>query len=181
MTLLIAVLLLIGAVFILVVFCAVSIWLDKKATARMEKAQKEGTGFDERQIIAQGKAYTTSSVTLAVYYGCLTLFLMECEDYPANIGVWVGAGLLVGSLVYSIYCLMTDAMLPLDKGMVIGGIGFFVGGVFLLMAVLVGNVGKDITMISDAHDWINLISGIWGTAMGVIYLIAYLRDKREEK
>lgn len=183
MTLLNAVLLLSGAVFALLLACAVCVWIEKKSDARAEKTQDESARYDERQIAAQGKAAKVCSMTFAVYYGCLALYLMpfKNQQYPVDPFILVWAGLVVGSLVYTAYCMMTDAVLPLSKNRAASGIGLFTSGVLMFVAVAVGHDEQDMpVMVNSAFDWFCLIGGVSSIANGIIYWLAHFRDKRAD-
>lgn len=79
------------------------------------------TKYDERQKIAQGKAYRNGFWTLFGYV-CLLLLLEVCDFVPsANSTVLLKAvlliGMILGVIVYAVSCIILDAYIGLNDNL----------------------------------------------------------------
>lgn len=174
MTAIIGLLVLCGIFLLLVLYCRSFLknW-DRKRTEEIEK----GTYYDERQIIARGKA-SECIAGVGIIYFLIVYWLLEgweMEDVtpiiaPSSLivcGVWMLIAL------FSLCCLMTDALLPLGKYS-FPAVLYIAVGVFNIIVVVWG----DNSVGMHNNDWDNLIVGFALMVIGVIHIIARSRSKR---
>lgn len=152
--------------------CLLSIHLNKN---------KEYDGFDERQAIAQGKAYRLAFLMLQFYFlGVLIVDMAAGLDWIC-IQLVVLIGFLVGMLTFDTYCMLTGASLPIGKNPLASALTS--GGLAVLWFVqffgyLDGQTYVPMTGMGAAH-WLRLFLGVTFGYRTLGYLIQYLREKRE--
>ena len=173
MTVWIALLILLGTVGALMLFCRMSVNF---------KTKRQDDAFDERQKIFQGKAYGFGLLVGAVYFVILTSVLLvmgERELTADYLSMIIWGGILLTYTAENCYCLMTGALLPLNsaRDSVIG-----VSYVFAALALfhLVTHIFfHGMSMGDDPVDtWEDLIGVVFWTLHASMYLIAKRREER---
>lgn len=173
MTVWIALLILLGAVGSLMLFCRVSVHY---------KTKGQDNAFDERQKLYQGKAYGFGLLVGAVYFVILSsvLLVMGERELTADfLSMMIWGGILLTYTAENCYCLMTGALLPLNsaRDSVIG-----VSYVFAALALfhLVTHIFfHGMSMGDDPVDtWEDLIGVVFWTLHASMYLIAKRREER---
>ena len=174
MTVWIALLILLGAVGSLMLFCRVSVHY---------KTKGQDNAFDERQKLYQGKAYGFGLLVGAVYFVILSsvLLVMGERELTADfLSMLIWGGILLTYTAENCYCLMTGALLPLNsaRDSVIG-----VSYVFAALALfhLVTHIFfHGMSMGDDPVDtWEDLMGLVFWTLHASMYLIAKRREKRD--
>lgn len=176
MNILIGVLIILGLLLLVTLLCV----LDIKRIKYAEKAGKSKE-FDERQIKAQ---YRAGSFVLVLILLCLlgiAIFFLIYEDgsYPVNPIILVMGTITIALIGNSLYCLLSDAILPLYTkrfGTMI--INLVCGAMLVVGAVLDGSIPLT---GEGSFRWIHLIYGAGAIVNGMIYLIAHLREKRKDR
>lgn len=174
MTAIIGLLVLCGIFLLLVLYCRSFLknW-DRKRTEEIEK----GTYYDERQIIARGKA-SECVAGVGIIYFLIVHWLLEGWEMEDVTPIIAPSSLIVGGVwmliaLFSLCCLMTDALLPLGKYS-FPAVLYIAVGVFNIIVVVWGDYR------SGMHSgyWDNLIAGFAFLVIGVIHIIARSRSKR---
>lgn len=142
--------------------------------------------YDERQELAQGEAAKLSTGIMMIYF--LVLFvaygyrgLVSNAEIPAiEAALAIFVGILFSQLVYQTYCLLKHAALPLNKK----PLGTMTGFVFLGVMDLLNYYlrcwlypGKASVM----EGYLYLMMGMGAFYLGVLYLIDWLRQRKEAK
>lgn len=139
--------------------------------------------FDERQMIARGKAYKAAFFTLAGYVVFLAFI---AEMYKSSVllsigGLWLG--IMVSVLVFAITCILKDAYMSLyenAKGVLI----LFVAVGLLNFGVTAGNIAHGMKLIEDnklSASSLNLMVGIVFMIVAAVFAGKLLYDKKQEK
>ena len=160
----------IGIVFGLVL---VMVFLER----RLSKCDEH---YDERQILARGKGYKISFLTvilLNIFYACF--FYGLTKDIVSPQLVFMGIA-FVGILVYSIYCIFKDAYVQVGQK-----IGRWV---ILLIFVIIANVAAAFTGSERGFNVdgfatgssINILIAITFTIELIAVAIKFFIDKRGE-
>ena len=108
MTVWIALLILLGTVGALMLFCRMSVNF---------KTKRQNDAFDERQKIFQGKANGFGMGVGVIYFGILSFFLLIMGDKKLTadfLSMIIWGGILLTYTAINLYCLMTGALLPLN-------------------------------------------------------------------
>ena len=170
----IALLILLGAVGALMLFCRMSVNF---------KTKRQNDAFDERQKIFQGKAYGFGLLVGAVYFVILSsvLLIMGERKLTADfLSMIIWGGILLTYTAVNCYCLMTGALLPLNsaRDSVIG-----VSYVFAALALfhLVTHIFFHGMSMGDdpVETWEDLIGVVFWTLHASMYLIAKRREERD--
>lgn len=136
--------------------------------------------YDERQILARGKGYKISFLTvilLNIFYACF--FYGLTKDVVSPQLVFMGIA-FVGILVYSIYCIFKDAYIQVGQK-----IGRWV---ILLIFVIIANVAAAFTGSERGFNVdgfatgssINILIAITFTIELIAVAIKFFIDKRGE-
>ena len=174
MTVWIALLILLGAVGALLLFCRVSVHY---------KTKRQDDAFDERQKLYQGKAYGFGLLVGAVYFVILSsvLLIMGERELTADyLSMLIWGGILLAYTAVNCYCLMTGALLPLNsaRDSVIG-----VSYPFAALALfhLVTHIFFHGMSMGDdpVETWEDLIGVVFWTLHSSMYLIAKRREGRD--
>ena len=172
MTVWIALLILLGTVGALLLFCRISVHY---------KTRRQDDAFDERQKLYQGKAYGFGLLVGAVYFVILSsvLLIMGERKLTADfLSMIIWGGILLAYTAVNCYCLMTGALLPLNsaRDSVIG-----VSYPFAALALfhLVTHIFfHGMSMGDDPVDtWEDLMGLVFWTLHASMYLIAKRREK----
>ena len=169
----------------MVLFCVWFRRLVKKQAQRADAANQKGIGFDERQIASHGKASDFAFIVGAVYFMALYCLLTawdlkhtEPMVKPATL-IWGGCWLMV--LSHSLYCMMTDALVPMGN-LPISTWWSIVGGALMLLSVVIGTEFFRVPLLQDdPYRLEKVITGVAFLSNGIINLIAKSRNKREEE
>lgn len=173
MTVWIALLILLGTVGALLLFCRISVHY---------KTRRQDDAFDERQKLYQGKAYGFGLLVGAVYFVILSsvLLIMGERKLTADfLSMIIWGGILLAYTAVNCYCLMTGALLPLNsaRDSVIG-----VSYPFAALALfhLVTHIFfHGMSMGDDPVDtWEDLMGLVFWTLHASMYLIAKRREER---
>ena len=173
MTIWTALLILLGAVAALALLC--------RGTVRFV-SKRRNEAYDERQKLYQGKAYGFGLIVGAVYFVILSSVLMVLGETKLTadfLSLIILAGILLSYTAVNCYCLMTDALLPLNsvKDSVIG-----LSYAFAAMALF--GLGRHIifhgmSMGDEPIDtWEDLLGVVIWTLHAFMYMIAKRREKR---
>lgn len=139
--------------------------------------------FDERQMIARGKAFQIAFFTLAGYVVVLAFI---AEMYKASVllsvgGLWLG--IMISLLVFAITCILKDAYMSLyenAKGVLI----LFVLAALLNFGITAGNIAHGTKLIEDnklSGSSINLMIGIIFIIISAVFAGKLLYDKKQEQ
>jgi len=152
------------------VLCGICLWMGKKAPTEE---------FDERQKIEHGKAANISMNT-GLFYFIGVMMWMELGELPADPGFLIFAGLLLELMVYHVYCLMTDAALPLSKNVKTSIGGYTTLGVVWALRASLYDPNWDMTLHGRGMGfWMFAMTSFFCFALAAMHLISYLRNKKE--
>lgn len=173
MSVITALLILLGTVGALLLFCRVSVHY---------KTIRQDDAFDERQKLYQGKAYGFGLLVGAVYFVILSSVLMimgERELTADFLSMIIWGGILLAYTAVNCYCLMTGALLPLNSAR-----NSVIGLSYTAAALALFKLGTHIffhgmSMGDDPVDtWEDLIGAVFWTLHASMYLIAGRREDR---
>ncbi len=133
--------------------------------------------YDERQLRVRGDAYRYAFYTVLICE--VILFILAFGEFSLPVPEYVlhFAGILIGCLVLSGYCIWKDAYWGLNNNRKRYGIILVVAG--LLNAIpLLGGLSH-----SDSFDfpYVNLMVCIMLLVVGLELLLKHMLDRREEK
>ena len=173
-TLLGALLVLLGIVSALILLCVLVIRHSKN---------RPDEDYDERQIVFQGKANEFGLIVGGIYYTILSFYLMFTSDNQTvgdMTSLLVLAGVFVVIITIQLYCMMTGALLPLnDKTNQVVGLCCFMA-VLSLIGVCVHIWFNGLGMGDEpVKVWEDLIEVVFFTFEVLIYRIAKWKDQRE--
>ena len=167
---------LMGTVGVLV-FSVLAVWYQKKYPPK---------DYDERQELARGEAAKLSMFVMLIYflahfaaYGYRGL-VYDAELRAMEAALAIMLGLEVSLLINHTYCLLTHAALPMNKkpmGMMVSY--FFLGVVDLLNYFL--RCWLYPASASRMEGYLYLIIGIGATYLCILYLIEWLRSRKEAR
>lgn len=174
MSVIAALLILLGAVGALLLVCRASVNYGRKG---------QNNGFDERQKLYQGKAYGFGLLIGAVYFVILSsvLLIMGERKLTADfLSMIIWAGILLSYTAVNVYCLMTGALLPLNSAR-----DSVIGVSYVFAALALFRLGNHIFFhgMSLGDDpvgtWEDLTGVVFWTLHAVMYMIARRREKRD--
>lgn len=157
----------------IVILCFAAVWLEKRYPVE---------DYDERQKAARGRGYRLSFWTGIVYYLIVALVLIRQVNGEKTIEPWllVVIGILLQALVQHTYALLSHAALPLSgKPLVMVFSNLFCG---MLQFINFSMHREQYSMSLVGYGtsaWIFLIAGIGFFYLAALYLIQYLRDRKE--
>jgi hypothetical protein len=173
MTVWIALLILLGTVGALLLFCRMSVHY---------KTKRQDNAFDERQKLYQGKAYGFGLLVGAVYFVILSSVLMNMGEKKLTadfLSMIIWGGILLAYTAINLYCLMTGALLPLNGAMApVLGMSYVFAGMKII--ILIAHVCfHRMSMGDDPVDtWEDLVGLVFWTLHASMYLIAKRREER---
>ena len=174
MTVWIALLILLGTVGALLLFCRVAVHY---------KPKRQEDAFDERQKLYQRKADRFALAVGAVYFMILSFVLMIMGEKKLTadfLSMIIWGGILLTYTAINLYCLMTGALLPLNGAMdpVLGMSYVFAG---MKIIILIAHVCfHGMSMGDDPVDtWEDLMGVVFWTLHASMYLIAKRREERD--
>ena len=174
MSVITALMILLGTVATLLMFCRISVHY---------KTKRQDNAFDERQKLYQGKAYGFGLLVGAVYFVILSSVLLFMGDKKLTadlLSMLIWAGILLAYTAVNFYCLMTDTLLPLNGVMdpVLGLSCAF--AILKLIHLFVYLCVYGMSMGDDPIDtWEDLMGVVFWTLHAVMYMIAKRREKRD--
>ena len=135
--------------------------------------------YDERQLIARGKAYKAGFYTVVGYLACLTLFFMSEIAIPFTTPVLAFFGIALGVSVVAGYSIWKGAYWGLNNNRTRYAV------VFVICAII--NLGAGITAIVNGYALlgfqgpiINLICGIMLLVIGIASLVKNLINPEKD-
>ena len=167
---------LVGTVGVLV-FSLLAVWYQKKYPPKE---------YDERQELARGEAAKLSMFVVLIYF--LALFagygyrglVYDTEIRAMEVALAIMVGLGAALMVNHTYCLLTHAALPLGKKPMGTMVSFFVSAVLeLLNYYLRCWLYPDRGSQMEGYIW--LMCGVSSCYLGILYLIEWLRSRKEAK
>ena len=173
MSVIIALLILLGTVGALLLFCRVSVHY---------KIKRQDNTFDERQKLYQRKADRFALAVGTVYFMILSFVLMNMGEKKLTadfLSMIIWGGILLTYTAVNCYCLMTDTLLPLNGAMdpVLGMSYVFAGMKMIILITHVCFYGM--SMGDDLVDtWEDLMGLVFWTLHASMYLIAKRREER---
>lgn len=164
----------IAVLAVLVLICAVSLWWNRSG---------ENKAYDERQLVEQGRARVVAGTVGEIYFFLLMVLLFDENSWltqriPLYLVIFIG--LMIQSMVYHIYCVMTHALLPFGKSPVLT-----ISTSVLMSLIQFGYYAMDYQMerhipgVLDQDSLLHLILGVVFAFYALIHLIALLRKERE--
>ncbi len=174
MSVITALLILLGTVGALLLFCRISVHY---------KTKRQDDAFDERQKLYQGKAYGFGLLVGAVYFVILSsvLLIMGERKLTADfLSMIIWGGILLAYTAENCYCLMTGALLPLNSAR-----NSVIGFSYTAAALALFKLGTHIffhgmSMGDDpVETWEDLMGAVFWTLHASMYLIAGRREERE--
>lgn len=136
---------------------------------------------DERQILAQGKAYQLSGMVALVYYGVLAVFLPVGLPNE-TVKTLLFFGLYVDMIVFATYSVLSDAYVGRSNTEWGAGLGFLVVGV-LHLGLFGLNLAQYDGVIpfegTGAGSFRSIIMGVGFGYLGILLLVKHWRNKRE--
>lgn len=160
---------------------------EKNRRQRREQALIIGKNedfLDERQRMEHSNAGEFAGCVAVLYYLALYIILdywrindMEPLVEPSLLVIF---GIMLISVSYCFYCLMTDVVIPFvhDRTST-SAVLYFFGGWSLLSAVLSAADGEIHLTGTDSDAWFRLIEAVFCICIASVYLIAHYRDKRK--
>ena len=173
MTVWIALLILLGTVGALLLFCRISVHY---------KTKRQDDAFDERQKLYQRKADRFALAVGAVYFMILSFVLMIMGEKKLTadfLSMIIWGGILLTYTAVNCYCLMTGALLPLNSAR-----NSVIGFSYTAAALALFKLGTHIffhgmSMGDDPVDtWEDLMGLVFWTLHASMYLIAKRREER---
>ena len=173
MSVITALMILLGTVATLLLFCRISVHY---------KTKRQDNAFDERQKLYQGKAYGFGLLVGTVYFVILSsvLLIMGERKLTADfLSMIIWGGILLAYTAVNCYCLMTGALLPLNsaRDSVIGVSYPFAA--LALFHLVTHFFFHGMSMGDDpVETWEDLIGVVFWTLHASMYLIAKRREER---
>ena len=139
--------------------------------------RKFKTEYDERQLRVRGDAYRYAFYSVVIYE--VIVFIIEIGGFHLPIENYVihFAGIILGVLVLSTYCIWKDAYWGLNNNRRRYGIILVVAGLLnafpVVMALRSGS--------EDSFPQVNLLTTVMLLAVGAELLIKHLMEKRAEQ
>ena len=145
----------------LAVLCAAVIWAERKFP---------GKKYDERQMLARGKAYRLALAVSTVYFTVVGVYLTfhTGEDLPVEPYILIFFGIVLQAQVCHIYCLLTHAALPLGEKPGVAITCYFALGILYLIQCL---RWESLTFTGlQASAWGQLLCAVTFLELGAIHL-----------
>ena len=164
-----AVLLVVGLLAAVVLLCVVVTGIEKKL---------QRTEYDERQKIVQGKAYALAFNAGLLYFIPITVWQMLQADAGkqfADMWLLLFLGLWIQMLLFNTYCIFNGAGLPLS------GKHPWAAGVYVLLGIhyFLAFFGYGPELNRQEMSLAPLMMGVGFAYLGVLHLIQYFRDREE--
>lgn len=150
---------------------------------RVPKMLNPEITYDERQILARGKAYQTAFIVLVGYVlaaSCLDEFFY-CPQLMSFGGLWLGVCLSI--LVFVCICIRRDAYLSLQENAKEFNIMGIVISILNLAPGFLSLYKKQPFLVNNSisYHYINLMAGILFLLITLLFDLKLIYDKRAEE
>lgn len=137
--------------------------------------------YDERQLLARGKAYKAAYFTL-IFYMLIIAALKETgiPIFMSFCGLWLGVCLSVA--VFAVICILKDAYMSLYEN-VKGVILMFSAVALLNLIIGIESISEQRPLLEKgvlSTDWLNLIVGILFMVIVIVFCGKVLYNKKQE-
>ena len=162
-----------GILAAMAAFCALAIWIERKFP---------GKKYDERQQAARGRAYRVGFLTGEAFFlaaAVWQIFQVGAEKSGPEVYLVLFAGLLLQTMLFHTYCLLSGAALPLGENPLLTIVGC------LICALLYGIKWiRDPVAVLELNGqasarWIDLLVMIAFLYLALTHLIRLLRREKE--
>ena len=139
--------------------------------------RKFKTEYDERQLRVRGDAYRFAFYTVVIWE--TVLFILGFGDFSLPVPAYIlhMAGVFVGLMVLSGYCIWKDAYWGLNNNRKTYGVILVVAGLLNVIPVIGGLRSAD----GSDFPYVNLLACVMLLVLGVELLIKQLLDRRAER
>ena len=141
------------------------------------KNKKIKTEYDERQLRVRGDAYRYAFYTVVVWEAILFVLAFGEFTFPVPTYVLHFAGIILGVMVLSGYCIWKDAYWGLNNNRKTYGVILVVAGLLNVIPVIGGLRSAD----GSDFPYVNLLACVMLLVLGVELLIKQLLDRRAER
>ncbi len=158
---------------VVVLLCLGVIWLETNFPS---------AEYDERQKQAQGRASRMGFLTGMIYFGVVSLVLLQQVDGPKHIEPWllVFFGFMLMIVVDHTYCFLAHAVLPLSQKPLTSIVGYALLGAVQVWYAADAVEWFPLSFVGHGTGgWVHLLTGISFLYLALMHLIQYLRDKRD--
>ena len=170
MTVMKAVLMMLGVLLVMVALCWVCLWFEKKAPSE---------DYDERQKIAQGNA-SEISLWVGIVYSFAVIYWMKEDKMPAEGYLVIFAGLVLQLMVFHIYCLMTHSALPLSQKPWVTIVNYSIlAVVWILRATMYDPAWGTSLYGAGSGFWATVLGAFCFCALAVMHLISLIWKEKE--
>ena len=157
----------------IVLLCFGAVWMEKRYPVEE---------YDERQKAARGRGYRLSSWTGILYYTFVALVLIRQVVGEKTVEPWllVVIGILLQALVLHTYALLSHAALPVSGRPLLMVFSHLFCGILQFITFSMHREQYSMSLVGyGTSAWIFLIAGIGFFYLAALYLIQYLRDRKE--
>lgn len=161
-----------GALVGIVLVCFILKWIRGDGSSKCK--------FDERQERVRGTGFKYAFFTLLIYDGVYALTGMLLEKMPFDNTTGMFIGICTSVFVYAAYCIWHDGYLALNEKPVRVMVAFTLIGIFNLFIGIRNMIAGE--MLVDGQMTFhstNLLCALLFIAIGVIYLLKWMKDIRE--
>lgn len=165
---------LIGILLLIIAFCALVIFLEKKFPS---------DEYDERQKAAQGRASRLGMITGMIYFMVIITIMIRQVDEPKTVEPYllVFFGVLLMLTVDHAYCFLSQAALPLSQKPMTAIVCYALGGIVQFLYIWNAMERLPFTWVGHGTaGWIHLLTGIDFLFLSAMHLIQLVRNRREE-
>ncbi len=133
--------------------------------------------YDERQLRVRGDAYRYGFYTVVIYEAIV--FIVEIGGFALPVDGYVlhFAGIILGVLVLSGYCIWRDAYWGLNNNRRRYGIILVIAGLLNVFPV----AAMFLRQSEDSLPWVNLLTAVMLLVTGAELLIKHILEKRAER
>lgn len=163
------------------VFIRLLAWLVTKLAGGRIDIRCRKDSYDERQLLARGKAYKAAFFTLLFYIMAVALLdnIFGISIFMSFCGLWIGIALSV--MVFVVICILKDAYMSLYEN---------VRGIIIVFSIVgILNIAVGILMILEKHpllengtisvEWTNLVVGILFFVILIVFCGKVLYNKKQ--
>jgi len=165
----------VGILLLIVAFCALVKFLEKKFPTRE---------YDERQKAAQGRASRLGMITGMLYFMVVMTIMIFQVDNPKTVEPYllIFIGILLMITVDHAYCFLSHAALPISQNPFIAIVGYGICGIIQLLTVILSPQWYPLEWVGHGTSgWIHLLAGMDFLFLAVMHLLQYLRDRTEKE
>lgn len=154
------------------------VWLIRKLGGKV--SWNSDRAYDERQIIARGKAYQAAFVTLAFYMMIISWFseMVGVTWFMSFGGMWIG--LCLSILVFAVICILKDAYMSLYENTK-GSIMLFTVAALSNLIIGIVNLTEEGSLIKDgviSAACVNLAVGLLFTVISIVFCGRVIYNKK---